>query len=243
MIIVNADDWGRTTEETNAALNCYRSGRISSASAMVFMEDSERAADIGVSEGLDLGLHLNLNEKYTKPPRAIQASEDHERVVCYLRAGKFSQLMFNPGLREVFPRVFQAQYEEFVRLYGRPPSHVDGHQHMHLCSNMLFGKVIPKGQRIRRSFSFWPGEKSLLNRSYRGLVNRLIRRRYFTTDFFFALSHNLGPDRWPRLSRLALESCVELMTHPIVASEYAVLMSDEFLDFLQALNVGSYADL
>src|SRR5437868_14435949 len=40
---LNADDWGRSGAETDAALRCYKGGRITSVSAMVFMQDSERA--------------------------------------------------------------------------------------------------------------------------------------------------------------------------------------------------------
>jgi predicted glycoside hydrolase/deacetylase ChbG (UPF0249 family) len=243
MIIINADDWGRTTSETEAALECFKSGRITSVSAMVFMEDSERAAALAVSQGVDVGLHLNLNERFAKPPNAKQITAEHERVVRYLRTSKFCQLLYNPALRQVFPRVFQAQYDEFVRLYGRRPSHVDGHQHMHLCGNMLIGGVIPKGERVRRNFSFWPGEKSLLNRAYRRMVDRWIEGRFRTTDYFFALSQNLKPARWPRLSRLASEARVELMTHPAVASEFAVLMSEDFRDFLRGLELKTYAEL
>ncbi len=43
MIVINADDLGRTEAETEAALSCFNQGRITSTSAMVFMEDSERA--------------------------------------------------------------------------------------------------------------------------------------------------------------------------------------------------------
>ena len=59
MLIINADDWGRAVAETDAALRCYRAGRITSVSAMVFMHDSERAATLAKQEDLDAGLHLN----------------------------------------------------------------------------------------------------------------------------------------------------------------------------------------
>jgi len=61
MLIINADDWGRSRTETDAALQCYEKGRITSASAMVFMEDSERAADIAKENQVDVGLHLNFS--------------------------------------------------------------------------------------------------------------------------------------------------------------------------------------
>jgi predicted glycoside hydrolase/deacetylase ChbG (UPF0249 family) len=42
MLIVNADDWGGSVAETDAALRCYRERRITSLTTMLFMQDSER---------------------------------------------------------------------------------------------------------------------------------------------------------------------------------------------------------
>ena len=65
MLIINADDWGRSAAETDAALRCYKAGRVTSVSAMVFMEDSERAAELAKENELDVGLHLNFAEPFT----------------------------------------------------------------------------------------------------------------------------------------------------------------------------------
>jgi predicted glycoside hydrolase/deacetylase ChbG (UPF0249 family) len=65
MLIINGDDFGRSAAETDAALRCYRAGRITSVSAMVFMVDSERAAQVANADGLDVGLHLNFSELFT----------------------------------------------------------------------------------------------------------------------------------------------------------------------------------
>src|SRR5215472_6978785 len=45
-LIVNADDWGRDTLTTNSILECSARRAVSSVSAMVFMEDSDRAAKL-----------------------------------------------------------------------------------------------------------------------------------------------------------------------------------------------------
>ena len=46
-------------------LDCLRQGRLTSASAMVFMADSVRAAEVARELDLDLGLHLNLSQPFT----------------------------------------------------------------------------------------------------------------------------------------------------------------------------------
>ncbi len=240
MLIINADDWGRSRAETDAAFDCYAAGRITSASAMVFMEDSERAAERAKPAGVDVGLHLNLSQKFTGKTGSKLLSEYHYRIVRFLTLSKYSLLLYNPMLRKQFRYVYQAQAEEFHRLYGKPPSHVDGHQHKHLCANMIFDEVIPRGQRVRRNFSFWPGEKGVVNRTYRRLVDQCLHRTYRIADHFFALSRCLDESRLRRVLDVAKGATVELMTHPAKEDEYAFLMSDAYRAAIKGVSTGAY---
>ena len=169
MLIINADDFGRSVAETDAALQCYTAGRITSVSAMVFMADSERAAELAKEKELDVGLHLNFTERFTGKNKCAKLTDYQNRLAIYLGRNKYSQLFYNPLLRREFSYSCKAQVEEFTRLFGKPPSRIDGHHHMHLCANLLLSNLIPTGMKVRRNFSFWPGEKSSLNRAYRGL--------------------------------------------------------------------------
>src|SRR5262249_3497293 len=121
-----------------------------------------------------------------------------------------------------------AQVDEFARLYGRKPSRFDGHQHMHLCSNMILDRLLPTGAQVRRSFSFDASEKNFLNRSYRKLIDRHLAARHRIRDFFFALSQHLPVARLRRVVELAKTYDVELMSHPQVNAEFEALLSDEF---------------
>jgi len=241
MLIINADDWGRSVAETDAALKCYKDGRITSVSAMVFMEDSERAAELAKENELDVGLHLNFTDKFTANPCGSTLANHHDKIVRFLRGNKYSQLLYNPFLRTEFVYSYQAQAEEFARLYGKPPSHIDGHHHMHLCANVLLSNTIPAGVKLRRNFSFWPGEKSILNRTYRWLVDRWLARRYCLTDYFFDLRQCIEGKKIDRVAALAKSSTVELMTHPVMNAEEEYLLSDEFQVILQRLEIGHYA--
>src|SRR4029077_16476922 len=111
MLIVNADDWGRSVVETDAALRCYKAGRITSVSAMVFMEDSERAADLAKRNGVDTGLHLNFDESFTARRRSRVLGEYQTRLARFLRQNKYAQLVYNPFLRQAFSYSYQAQAE------------------------------------------------------------------------------------------------------------------------------------
>jgi chitin disaccharide deacetylase len=240
MLIVNADDWGRSVVETDVALRCYKAGRVTSVSAMVFMEDSERAADLAKQNGVDTGLHLNFDESFTANGRSRVLGEYQTKLASFLRRNKYAQLVYNPFLRQAFSYSYQAQAEEFVRSFGKPPSHIDGHHHMHLCANLLLNNLIPAGMRVRRNFSFWPGEKSLLNRVYRGLVDRWLARRYRLPDYFFDLTQSLEERKLDRVLALAKSSNVELMTHPAIQREAEYLLGDEFCGMLQRLELGGY---
>jgi predicted glycoside hydrolase/deacetylase ChbG (UPF0249 family) len=243
MLVINADDWGFSRLATDTALTCHREGRITSVSAMVFMEDSERAADLARVNDVDAGLHVNLTTKISTKGVSVRLRESQERIVRFLAGSRYAQLIYNPGLRRDFHYVYQAQVDEFFRLFGAPPSHFDGHRHMHLCSNMLINPVIPAGQKVRRSFSFWPGEKSVLNRAYRSLVDRRLARRYRLTDFFFSLFQCLKNRQLSRVTELAGIASVELMTHPAVVEEYTFLMSEEWDRTLKPLQAVSYSAL
>src|SRR5260370_29156796 len=242
MLIVNADDWGRSVAETDAALRCFRGGRITSVSAMVFMPDSKRAAKLAKDYQLDdVGLHLNLSEEFTYKSCSETLKENHGRIIRFLKRSKYAQLLYNPFLRIAFAYCYHAQVQEFVRLFEKSPSHIDGHHHMHLCANLVLSKSIPTGMKLRRNFSFWPGEKSLLNRAYRGLVDRWLARRYQLADYFFDLTQCIEGKKLDRVAALAKSSNVELMTHPIAQAEAEYLMSETFHRILQRLEIGGFA--
>jgi len=241
VLVINADDWGRSERETDAALRCSKAGRVTSVSAMVFMQDSERAASLAIQDGLDVGLHLNFTESFTSTHYGRALENCHNRIGRFLRGNKYSQVLYNPFLRQEFASSCEAQLDEFMRLYRKAPSHIDGHHHMHLCANMLLSRVIPTGMKVRRNFSFWPGEKSLWNRAYRGVVDRWLATRYYLTDYFFDLTQCIEQKKLKRVEELTKSSTVELMTHPIIQSEIEYLMSNEFGKLLQRVEIGGYA--
>jgi predicted glycoside hydrolase/deacetylase ChbG (UPF0249 family) len=241
LLSVNADDWGRSQDETDAAAACYSVGRITSVSAMVFMEDSERAANLARKNDLSVGLHLNLNESFSGNGVPEEISREHAKVARFLNGNKYSVVFYNPFLRKQFSRDFQVQLQEFLRLYGKAPSHFDGHMHHHLCSNMLVDRVIPAGQKVRLGFSFSRGERTFLNVIYRNLVNDWIKRQYVSADYFFSLHSCLQNNGLAHVAKLARAAKVELMVHPKNTWEYDFLMGDSFDAVFNGVEKGSFS--
>ena len=189
-VIVNADDWGRDTVTTDRSLDCVLREVVSSVSAMVFMEDSERAALLAQQHGVDAGLHLNLTTPFSAPQCASRLMEHQQKVSRFLRSHRLAPVVYHPALAASFEYVVAAQLEEFERLYSVPTNRVDGHHHMHLCANVFFQKLLPADTIVRRNFSFGTGEKGRVNRFYRRWQDRRLALRHRMTDFFFFSTAN-----------------------------------------------------
>ena len=243
MLIINADDWGRNRAATDNIILCFKSRRITSASAMLFMEDSQRAAELGLEHGLDAGLHLNFTIKFSKNVKWSKLYESQQRIASFLNISKYCSILYNPLLKKDFHYVFNAQYDEYVRLYKKAPTHIDGHHHMHLCTNMLVDRLIPKGSKVRRNFSFFSGEKTILNRFYRNIIDKILMRRYTCTDYFFSIWPPWQTELMRRIVNLAKSQNVELMMHPERKKEFEYLMSDEYFRIISLVGTGNYGSL
>jgi predicted glycoside hydrolase/deacetylase ChbG (UPF0249 family) len=237
MLIVNADDWGRNAQTTDRIHQCVKHGTVSSVSAMVFMEDSHRAAAIAREAGVDAGLHLNFTTGFTASHCSSTLLGHQQRVSRFLLGHRGAQAVFHPGLTGSFEYVVRSQCDEFAALYGRRPERLDGHHHMHICANVLFQGLLPRGTIVRRSFSFQAGEKPLWNRLYRRLIDNRLARHHRMTDYFVALAPLEPRERLEKIFSLAAHSVVEIETHPVELDEYKFLTSGDILVELRGVTI------
>jgi hypothetical protein len=108
---------------------------------------------------------------------------------------------------------------------------------MHLCANVLFGKLIPAGTIARRSFSLRRGEKSFFNRKYRQLLDLVLARQHRLTDYFFSLAPLDPVERLRRIFSLAQRFVVEVETHPVNAEEHQFLTGERIHQLLGELRI------
>ena len=221
MLIINADDWGYDALTTSRVLSCVERGSISSVSAMVFMEDSERAAALARDRGIDAGLHLNLDTPFSKGPVTNNLVEHQARLAGFLR-NPLSRPFFHPGLVRSFEYVVSSQLDEYDHLYGMPPRRIDGHHHMHLAANVIFGGLLPLGTTLRPHFSREPGEKRIRNSIFRCYAKLMLARSHRTVDGLFALPP-LEPRRLLRIFSRSREITVEVEAHPANPVEFEFL--------------------
>jgi chitin disaccharide deacetylase len=114
-LIVNADDFGLSEGVNLGIVQAHREGIVTSASLMVRWAAAEHAVSLAsVHPLLGLGIHFDLGEWFYdsgewKPRYAVADMRDAVAVQHEL----------------------DAQLERFERLVGRPPTHLDSHQHVH----------------------------------------------------------------------------------------------------------------
>ena len=225
VVIVNADDWGRDVTTTDRTLDCMLHGAISSVSAMVFMEDSERAADLARQYGIGTGLHLNFTARPSARNCPRRLMEHQDVIGRFLGSSRLAPIFYHRRLVTSFEYVVKAQFEEYERIYATQVNRVDGHHHMHLCRNVIVQQLLPAGTIVRRNLTFRSGEKSYLNRLYRSRQDQHLARRHPMTDFFFDLQPVAPIERLRQICSLAGQFNIELETHPVRDSEYTFLMN------------------
>ena len=167
-------------------------------------------------------------------------SKHHNRVIAYLTKNKLAQIIYNPLLAGSFDYLFQAQQEEFARLYGRLPDFYNGHHHMHLCANMLLGKLLPKGARVRRTFTFDQGEKNPFNLFYRHILDNFVSRKFISTNSFFSILPVRDYERLQKIFKRASMDTVEIEVHPENKEEIEFLLSDPYRLLIDSVHMGSF---
>lgn len=228
MLIINGDDLGRDRAATDACLQCHRQKRITSASLMVFMADSGRAAELALDENLETGLHVNLVLPYDAPGISDDLRKAQNSTAAFYRLGPWTQAVFNPLIAKAVAEVFHSQLEEYRRLFRREPDHFNGHKHFHLSLNMMAAGVLPLGSAVRRNFTYLKGEKNWFNRRYRELIDSWLLRRHVSTDAFFSLDPLSDRLRLLRIAEIAETRWVELMVHPWSPVHLAFLTGEGF---------------
>src|SRR5258708_450917 len=199
---------------------------------MLFMADSQRAAELARDYSVDVGLHLNFTTSFTSPQTPAGLMHHQQLLMRFLRGNRFAKTVFHPALHGSFKYVVAAQLEEFRRLLGVEPKHIDGHHHMHLCANVLLGDLLPAGTAARRTFSFQAGEKSMTNRFFRKLSDNKLARKHRVADYFFSLPPLEPTERLERIVELAKQFVVEVETHPANPEEYRFLTDGRIFDLI-----------
>lgn len=133
-LIVNADDLGYSQNRDAAIFELFRLGKITSASLIVNGPTAKTASEKAILVGLPIGLHLNLTEG--EPITEARALKKSDGTLAYKMEFRRLAYKASKDFIEAVDEEVAAQLEKFKALTGAYPSHVDGHQHVHVLPNM-----------------------------------------------------------------------------------------------------------
>lgn len=235
-IIVNADDFGKDAITNQRIIACFERGLISSATVMANMPGFEEVAEWYSVQSVKprLGIHLNMDEG---PPlsKAFQA------------AYPASSLFYNGNIircdkryLETIRQELKAQIENMLS-HGIQPGHIDSHHHLH--THWPIAQVVVslaeeygiKNIRMAGNVLFAAAPHKRL---YRYVLNRFLFQRrlggqvklFSYLDRFMTSRPDIGCD------------IIELMVHPGVDEDYAMLMGKEYARFLEDYDLVSYPE-
>lgn len=138
LLIVNADDFGASTDVNEGVLRAHRDGILTSASLMVTGDAFEEAVELARgAPRLAVGLHLVLVQGRAASPRErAPLLVDREGRLPADPAGFGLRLAFDRALQRQVAREIEAQLDRFEAT-GLPLSHVDGHLNFHVHPAVL----------------------------------------------------------------------------------------------------------
>ncbi|XP_051682701.1 carbohydrate deacetylase isoform X1 [Oryctolagus cuniculus] len=153
-LVVTADDFGYCPLRDEGIVEAFLAGTVTSVSLLVNGAAAESAAELARRHGIPTGLHANLSEGRPVGPARHGSSSLLGRDGFFLGKMGFREAVAAgdvalPQVREEL----EAQLSRFRELLGRAPTHVDGHQHVHVLPGVcqVFAEALQaSGVRFTR---------------------------------------------------------------------------------------------
>ncbi len=144
-LLVVADDFGLTTGVVEGIIDAHENGIVTATSVMVNAPAAPEAfAYARAHPSLAVGLHFVLTfGRPVGPPAALGDLVDDE--------GRFRRRGHGAHERATPERVreeLDAQLEALERGLGRPPTHIDGHHHVHVLPGVLVA-VLERAAQLK----------------------------------------------------------------------------------------------
>ncbi|XP_030741338.1 carbohydrate deacetylase isoform X2 [Echinops telfairi] len=132
-LVITADDFGYCPRRDEGIVEAFLVGAVTSVSLLVNGVATESAAELARRHSIPTGLHANLSEGRPVGPARHGASSLLGPEGFFLGKMGFRKALAagDVALAQVREEL-EAQLSRFRELLGRDPTHVDGHQHVHV---------------------------------------------------------------------------------------------------------------
>ncbi|MCI1785959.1 MAG: ChbG/HpnK family deacetylase [Bacteroidales bacterium] len=231
MLIINADDFGRTHTINDAIIYCFTNNIINQTTVMVTESSFDEAIQLAKQHNIinKIGLHLNLDEGYplTKDIKNINLFCDKNGLFngAFRNNIKTRIYFSDPLVRKYCCAEIEAQVKKYVSI-GSSLMHVDSHHHVHTNLSIL-KLLLPiakdygfKSMRICSNLN----DKNISKMIYKSFINHIIRKYFVTTQYFGSYRTYL---------QCGLNDNVEIMVHPdIVKNKYVNVINRKKLVYM-----------
>lgn len=119
-LIINADDFGLCKGVNYGIIEAYKFGMLKSTTLMITMDEAEHAIALA-KEYPDLKIGLHLNACLGNPLTSTMCVNEEGKM---MKITSGNEQLFT---EEVVYTEFKAQYEKFIELVGKKPTHFDSH--------------------------------------------------------------------------------------------------------------------
>ncbi|MDN8600038.1 chitin disaccharide deacetylase [Citrobacter sp. S2-9] len=204
LLIVNADDFGLSKGQNYGIVDSFRHGVVTSTTALVNGDAIDHAVQLSreVPE-LAVGMHfvLTLGKPLTQMPGLA-------------RDGRLGKWIWQMAEEDELPldeisHELECQYQRFIELFGKAPTHLDSHHHVH-----MFPQIFPRvahfaaqqgvALRIDRQTVFKDTDLPMVLRSPQGFSSEFYGEAISESLFLQVLDASAGRG----------ESSLEVMCHP-----------------------------
>jgi hypothetical protein len=224
-LIINADDFGYSSNLNAAIVSCFQKEIINSATIMVNMEGFDEAVKLASQHGFAdrIGLHINLTEGKPLTDFSGTGLVD-ENGVFIMEAISNPLLFFSHITKTKIKYEIREQYNKLVAS-GINPTHFDSHQHVHILPYLvpLFIEFTKeKNQKIR--IVTIPIRKNFFIIAYNILLNMRLKRNKINFSDKFG---NIGYFDYYLEKKKNFNPVFEIMVHPAFKDDKLV---DYFFD-------------
>lgn len=219
-LIINADDLGFSPEITRGIIEAHKSGVVSSTTAVVNMPNSAESLRLAVEEApfLGLGLHINLT---AGPPVRGDVDSLTDEFGAFLPLKKLAGRQASYNLEQV-EREVRAQITQFEEWVGKPPDHLDAHEHIMYLDEALMTLLLDIARELNVPIRRPRADEYANSSGMTETLAMMAKRGIKTTDSFIS--------RYSGANRVSLgdllnalmdvgEGTTELMCHPGTISD------------------------
>ncbi|MFG1377152.1 ChbG/HpnK family deacetylase [Xanthobacter autotrophicus] len=131
-LVLCADDYAIAPGVSEAIRRLITARRINATSVMTVFdgltEEAETLTAAAEARDVSIGLHVTLTGTFPPLTRGMAGANGHFPALSQVVLAALSRRLDSQAVEAEV----EAQFQSFLDAFGRPPDHVDGHQHVHV---------------------------------------------------------------------------------------------------------------